>query len=390
MVKSQPKIQESLDNRSDWNREFVLWMADSERGFVLSMDNSDRRTEVMLELNAVRKTAISILSHSPDPIVRFRLLRDVLRLPENDSDLTQARSDVGQSRWVKELRHEHWTDGSWGRLHGKDYGAKQKIGTTEFGVQRALALGLDADHPILKGASHYLAGILKGTILCRDRPEINDRWPTGLQLIAAATLAQIQPDHPLLDDVWNLWLTIVHKTFASGAYDPEAEIRVHQELTGASVKNSYLVIDNKYTLILLSSRPDALPFNLEAMLLNWIWHKEDGIGYLRARLARPPHYLKKGQIECWVTSLELLSRFSGWRILAHDAIQWLWNKRTDEELWDLGPRTTYSAALPLSENWRKKLSRQFDWTTRMLGLLHCYYADSGSGNPDGRSNLSSS
>ncbi len=44
--------------------------------------------------------------------------------------------------------------------------------------------------------------------LLRDRAEKNDRRPTGWRLFAASTLAQIRPHHPMLDSIWELWLTV--------------------------------------------------------------------------------------------------------------------------------------------------------------------------------------
>jgi len=100
-------------------------------------------------------------------------------------------------------------------------------------------LGLDADHLILAKAFSYLAGILE-TGACRDRPENNDRWPTGVRLFIASTLSKIHPSSPVIDDMWELWAEIPRRTFASGKYDHEAERLVHRELTGIKSKLKYL------------------------------------------------------------------------------------------------------------------------------------------------------
>ncbi len=328
-------------------------------------------------LSTLYQTAEHILAQDPDPVVRFRLLRDVLCTPLDSQEITQAHANLATNVWVQDLQREQWDDGSWGRLHSKDYGASQKIPTTEVGVRRALALGLDTDHPMLRKARQHLVALLEGQAQPRDRAERNDRWPTGVQLFAASTLAQIQPDLPILDGVWALWAEIARRTFASGRYDSDAEIRAHQALTGASVKHSYLVIDNKYTLALLSSRAGSLPRDLETALLNWVWHKGDGIRYLNEPLSCPPRQMKPGPLERWFTSLELLSRFPGWPALFENVIQWLWENRAPHGLWDFGPRSASSVTLPLSANGRKKVTRQFDWTTRVLVLLRRYYALAG-------------
>jgi len=70
---------------------------------------------------------------------------------------------------------------------------------------------------------------------------------------------------------------------------------------------------------------------------------------------------------------ELLSRFSAWRHHTRHAIQWLWNQRTSESLWDFGPRASTLSVLPLSETWQKASACRFDWTTRVLILLEKYY-----------------
>jgi hypothetical protein len=325
------------------------------------------------ELHVIRETAEHLLAHDPAPVVRHRLLRDVLQRPETDRERIEARRGLDQSRWVQELANEQWEDGSWGRLHSKESAAGQKIGTTEVGVERGLALGLDAGHPILVNAAAHLSDILQARVSCRDRPEKNDRWPTGVQLFAAATLARINPEDEVLDQAWSLWLTIVERCFAGGDYDPEAESQAHRELTGASVKGSYLIINNKYALALLSARPGSIPLNVEFGLLNWLWHKQDGIGYLGQTLTSAPDLRKPGALDRWFSSLELLSRFAGWRSVAREAIAWLWRQQRSDGTWDFGKRPAASTMLPMSENWRKKRARAMDWTTRVLLLLARYH-----------------
>jgi len=326
----------------------------------------------MPELDTIAQTAERILNADPDPVVRFRLLRDVLNHPPDTKQLQEAGERLETSRWVRQLGDEQWSDGSWGRLHSRDSGARQKIPNTEAGVERALALGLDADHPVLRRASRYIVCVLDGTIKLRDRAEKNDRWPTGWRLFAASTLAQIQPHHPVLDSIWELWLTVARRTFASGAYDLQAEIRCHRELTGASVADSYLALNNKYTITLLGSRADALPRDLEAALFDWVWHNEGGVRYLGETPGIVPGSLQAAKLDRWLRCLELLSSFPSWGCRAQGAIRWLWEQQAGDGLWDFG-RAANSVCLPLSESWHRHTARPFDWTTRVLHLLRRYH-----------------
>jgi hypothetical protein len=97
--------------------------------------------------------AEAILDEDPDPVVRYRLLRDVLRCAPTNSRLKRARYALGASRHVQLLQREQHPDGSWGRFHSRDYGRDQKTFTAEFGVSRAVPLGLDGNHPVLQRAA---------------------------------------------------------------------------------------------------------------------------------------------------------------------------------------------------------------------------------------------
>ncbi len=251
--------------------------------------------------------------------------------------------------------------------------SKGKTVTTEAAVERGLALGLEASDQIFHRTISYLTSLLEGKAEFPDPPERNNRWATGTQLFTAATLARICPALPILNKPWELWATIAEHTFASGKYNSEAEVRAHEILTGASVRNSYLVLSGRYQLAFLGSRATLLPKALEDALVDWAWHKKDGIGYLEIPLANPPSRFTAGMLDRFFTSLELLSCFPSWRKHAESLVGWLWAQRDSEGLWDFGPRASMSAYFPLSKSWWRSRSRQHDWSTRVLGLLKRFY-----------------
>ncbi|NOH04370.1 MAG: hypothetical protein HND47_21545 [Chloroflexi bacterium] len=320
----------------------------------------------------VRDIANQILDAGPDPVVRLRLLRDVLH--SSPEEIIRAKKEAGESRWVIQLGNEQRQDGSWGRFHSEDTRLKQKIPTTEFGIERAQALGLDDSHPIIRKAVSYLARLLEGEFDFPDPAEKNNRWSTGVRLFTASTLARISPGHPTLKDSLELWAAIAERTFFSGEYDLQAEIRAHRQLTGASVENSYLRLCGKYQVILLGSQPGLLTRKTETSLLNWLWRREDGLGYLDMPLSPPNPGYTASQMDRWFTTMEIVSRFSGWLERAKEIIRWLWDRRGENGLWDFGAKAFHSAFMPLSENWRGKSTRTFDWTARTLILLERYNA----------------
>ena len=314
-----------------------------------------------------------ILTQSPGAVVRYRLLRDVLSRAPEDSELREAKQNLTNSRQIQELAREQWQDGGWGAFHSRKTKRKQKIPTTEVGVERALALGLDGSHPILVRTADYIQKIITGASSFPDYHEKNDRWPTGMRLFLASTLSRIQPSNPILDQDRALWKEVAARTFQTGKYDQESEIRAHAELTGATVKNSYLLLGNRYQLNLFGSLPGMFTREFEKIILEWLWNKPDGIGYLGIPFGRRPAE-KPDQIDRYLSSLELLAHgFASWVEFAQPAIAWLWESQNDQGFWDFGPRPRSRANLPLSDNWRRKSDRDFDWTTRVLVLLRQFY-----------------
>lgn len=346
---------------------------DSSRVAGLRRFRGDGMTHRML--NTFMDTAQKMLERDPGPVVRYRLLRDVLRLSADAADLQAAQQNLEHSRCIRALAAEQWPDGSWGAFHSRDTQVRQRIPTTEVGVDRALALGLDASHPVLAKASEYLLRVMRGDIAFPDRPERNDRWQVGVRLFVSSTLSLVHPDHPALDADRALWYEIARRTFRSGQYSAADEIAAHAELTGATVKDSYLVLSGKYQLNLLGSVRGTLPQALETALLRWLWERPQGIGYLAVALNREPP-CAGGQLDRWLASLELLARLSpSWVCLAKPAIGWLWEQRYAHGLWDFGARSSSTASLPLSDSWRGAQNRALDWTTRILVLLRRYCDD---------------
>lgn len=319
-----------------------------------------------MELNA---RAQLLLGRNPSPVAALRLKRDVLRLPPGDQQLELLLEQVSHSHHVRNLIQEQNPDGGWGAFHTRTTKSKQKTGSTEVAVERAINLGLSPDHACLVRAKNYILSIMHGEFQFPDRHEKNDRWTTGMRLFLASTLSLIDPSNEELDQDRALWRDIVVRSFRSGAYSEKDEILAHRELTGASVKNSYLTIDNRYTLNILGSKGGLLPMEVETAFVKWLWSRDEGIGYLEAPLSKMPQFSAPGPFERWTISLEMMSRLAlrSARFLAKQ-IMCIWERQDQEGLWDFGSRAAFSTFLPLSDTWRSRSDRKVDWSTRVLLL----------------------
>lgn len=327
------------------------------------MERARSRVPSLAEIRAV---AARLLSEAPDPVVRHRLIRAVfgttLRSPE------QACNP-----WVDALLSEQRDDGSWGRFHSQDSRCPLLVPTTEFAIERATALGLEPGHPALRRAAQYARDLLRGTATFPDPPEKNDRWLTGTQLFAAATLSLLRPGARVLHRPRRLWREILERSFSSGSYDAEGEARAHRELTGATVRGTYLTLDGRYQLLLLGTRPAEIPRALQRVWVRWLLDQPEGIRYLSVPLAHEARPSSPGQWDRWLTSMDLLLRLSGARILLRPRLAWLWRFRNQEGIFDFGRCPARSPNLPLSASWRRSRARSHDWTTRVLTLLARYH-----------------
>jgi len=170
---------------------------------------------VSIDRQLLAEAAQRVLADDPSAPVRVRLLRDVLGRGPDDPELIDARRELAQSRWVGVLESEQRADGGWGPFHSRSVKLKQRTISTEFGVERALALGLTGADPLLARARENIAGLLGDPSAFPDLPEKNDRWPTGLPMILAGTLALIEPRHPAIAPVRELWIELAKRIFAA-------------------------------------------------------------------------------------------------------------------------------------------------------------------------------
>ena len=302
------------------------------------------------------QAARSLLASNPEPILAYRLLREVLRLPPGDPELSWVKKAALQGKWVRQLEQSQLSDGSWGRFHSQDTKKKTVFRTTEEAIDRAFALGLDPGDELLKEARLYCQKVLDGDARITDRYEKNEAFPLLIQYIVAGRLAQLDPDNTRLIPYWEFLLDIAGHAFASGSYSLEDEADAFLKLTGVHVPDGFL--ESQHALWILSSR--RLPDQLERALLSWIFYKSDGIRYIRAPLIEPP----RRQIGYWLRSMNLLARFPSWRELSVDGLNQLWGQRVR-----MGCGITAPGYPAVSNSPFRILA---PWSTTQAGLLHPY------------------
>ena len=87
------------------------------------------RQSAVLTLKQVENAAEVVLAKDPEPVVKARLLREVLVRPADDSEYLKAKADARESKWVRQLEEAQCDDGSWGRFHTENTKARSTFPT---------------------------------------------------------------------------------------------------------------------------------------------------------------------------------------------------------------------------------------------------------------------
>jgi hypothetical protein len=323
--------------------------------------------------NDLKATAEKILEMHPDPVPRFRLLRDVLHLDPVSADYRKAQNALQESKWIALLQNTQQPDGTWGRFHTQDTKIKQPFATTEAAIRAALDSGLDRYSPILQKTQKALEDYVVGKTCWPDPPEKHDNplaWFVWVRHYSAAVLSQIDPHHPLLEEFWNTWAEAVTASFRSGSYDRQREIKALNELLNCRMKNP-VPFHVMYPLLILSATDNRLPGDLERQLLDYVLRSPRGIYYMYDKTLSLPLPILSKHFWSWTQAHRLLSRFRLWRELAEEVLSWIWDQRNAAGFWDLGSqisRKPYSS-FPLSESWKRAENRLIDCSVEMLTLL---------------------
>ncbi len=322
-----------------------------------------------MKTESLAAIAAKVLSLDPQPVPRFRLLRDVLLLKHDDPELISAKTAALQTHWVKELENAQESNGIWGRFHSQDTKVKKTFRTSEAAIQRALSLGLDKDDVILKRAFAYMEKFLLGQVQWSDWAEKHEGWVVNTRFITAGTLAKIDPLHSILPPYYAVWVEILKRTFASGAYDATAERGAHRQLNAIFTPGKYLHLGMLYPLLILASGSQPLPAELEDSLLQWLWQRAEGMYYVTPHRLSDFPVISSPRFCGWLTALEVLSRFPRWEHAAGATIDWVWSQRGSDGLWDMGASARADISYPLSDSWRDAKLRKIDCSTRILALL---------------------
>jgi hypothetical protein len=322
--------------------------------------------------NEMMDSAQQLLSRDINPVVRYKLLKDVVGVSADKPEMKILKEEVLKSPLVLELEEEQQYDGGWGRLHSIDYSVKKKFPTTFMAVERALYIGLDRSDNILFNAFEHIREVFQGKAQVSDRGEVNERWPALNQFRIATVLESIEPYSELADQVWHTWLYIVQRVFRDGDCNDEYNRKAQREVFGITGKR---LVPLPFGFLLL--RRGNIPDNLQQMMLDYCWerHLTNGYFWSEAKLHQLPESFCHNKTRRWLNSLEYFTRFKGNSRYLQGPVKWMMSGRNEEGMWDFGPQIKdpfgYYRYLS-AEGWKKRSNRMMDCTVEILVILKKY------------------
>ncbi|WP_432663973.1 hypothetical protein R9X47_25780 [Wukongibacter baidiensis] len=301
-----------------------------------------------------------------DPIPKYRLMRDVIKLSKDNPELIGIKKEVLETKWVKDIVNLQWEDGSWGQFHSMSQFLQSAI-TTEQALRRLLILGLDKDDKPIQRAFSYMKKYLLRELDLRDYKEKKHDWDLLTRLFVATWMLIIDPSDELASGIAKDWAKIISHAFSEDTYNHEYYKEAYYEIHRSPKEKYMWRFQNFYVVAIL---PRYLSKDIESKFLDYIMNSEQGIYYIYDKCLNtlPDSFCSK-LASRYINAYELLSRYSLSTSKCQHFNKWINENISEDGFWDMKQSVKDRIHFPLSNSWRKALNRKIDCTVRIQALL---------------------
>ena len=144
--------------------------------------------------------------------------------------------------------------------------------------------------------------------------------------------------------------------------------KAYYEVLGMNPKGGRLIdFVNFYCVSIING---YLDLKTEDAVIKYIINKSDGIYYTYEECIRElPQNFESKQTSCYLGGIELIAEYKSAKKELQFVIDWLKSNQKANGKWDIGKASKDGVYFPLSNDWRKKETRETDCTERILRLL---------------------
>ncbi len=270
-------------------------------------------------------------------------------------------------KWAKKIIVLQEEDGKWGYFHSLSQNYDTAI-TTEQALRRLERLGYTIEDECIQKAVSYMDDCLSGKKEIPDRREKLHDWNILSSMILATWIRRFTSDNLNANKIAKQWTDIISSAFAGGIYNHEKYIFAYEKIFGRKPKGERLTdFVNFYPISLVSS---CLDRQTERAVVEYVLNKESGIYYIyQNKLALIPQCFESREASQYIAAIELLSKYKYATDKLEFVANWLDSNRNINGKWDMGKGVNDRVYFPLSDDWRKKETREADCTERIRALL---------------------
>lgn len=273
-----------------------------------------------------------------------------------------------EGKWAKQIIALQESDGKWGYFHSLSqfYNAPM---TTEQALGRLERLGYTMEDECIQKAVAYMDDCLTGKNTIPDRREKVHDWNIFTSLILATRIRRFTKDNPNANKVAKQWASVVSSAFTSGTYNRDEYVAAYYDILGMKPNGGRLIdFVNFYPISLLS---DCLDEQTECAMMQYVLDRDDGIYYIydNKLVILPPSFESKNASR-YLAAMELLAKYKYAKQQLTFVADWLNANRNENGRWDMGKSVNDKVYFPLSDDWRKKETREADCTERIEKLLN--------------------
>lgn len=270
-------------------------------------------------------------------------------------------------KWAKTIIALQEKDGKWGWFHSLSQFYDASI-TTEQALRRLERLGYTIEDECIQKAVIYMSDCLTGKNTIPDRQEKLHDWNIFTSMMLAAWIRRFTLDNSNANKVVRQWADVISCAFAEGVYNHSEYVNAYHKILGMKPNGGRLIdFVNFYPVSMLSN---CLDKKTEIAFINYVLNKKNGIYYIYDKqLSALPYCFESREASRYLGAIELLSKYKFAKDKLQFVAEWLIDNRNTNGKWDMGKIVNDKVYFPLSDDWRKKETREADCTERIDILL---------------------
>ena len=271
------------------------------------------------------------------------------------------------SKWAKQIIEWQDSEGKWGYFHTL-YNDSQSPHTTEKALKRLEILGYTIADDCIQKAVSYMNDCLLGVKEIPDKPEKLADWNIFTSLMLATWIRRFTKDNSAANSVAKKWANILTVAFEDGEYNHHKYINAYLDVWGMKPKGGRLVDFVQFYIVSIVN--GYLDEETEKRLLKYVINKPDGIYYTYEKCINvlPLDFTSKNA-SWYLGCIELIAEYETAKYQLQFVVEWIKNNKNHNGNWDMGKSVKDGLYFPLSNDWRKSETREFDCTNRISKLL---------------------